>query len=42
MEVFLCKDNMISHVHIVKVTVRVGVKILTYYIGTKGAIASLI
>ena len=42
MEVFLREDNVISHVHIVKVTVRVGVKILTHYIGTKGAIASLI
>ena len=42
MEVFLCKDNVISHIHIVKVIVRVSVRILTNYIATKGTVASLI
>ena len=42
MEVFLCKDNVISKIHIIKVIVRVSVRILTYYIATKGAVASLI
>ena len=42
MVVFLCKDNVISHIHIVKVAMGVSVKILTHYIATKGAITSLI
>ena len=42
MEVFLCKDNVISHIQIVEVIVRVSVRILTHYIATKGTVTSLI
>ena len=42
MVVFLCKDNVISLIHIVKVSMGVSVKILSHYIATKGAITSLI